>query len=51
MKVTRNIGMLLLAAWLVLTGLIPLLNLSFAGLGTVMAILAIAAGVLIVVGR
>jgi len=43
--------MLLLAAWLVLTGLIPLLNLSFSGLGTVMAILAIAAGVLIVVGR
>jgi hypothetical protein len=51
MKVTRNLGMLLLAVWLVLTGLIPLLNLSFSGLGTVMAILAIAAGVLIVVGR
>jgi len=51
MKVIRNLGMLLLAAWLVLTGLIPLLNLSFSGLGTVMAILAIAAGVLIVVGR
>jgi hypothetical protein len=51
MKVTRNVGMLLLAAWLVLTGLIPLLNLSFSGLSTVMAILAIAAGVLILVGR
>ncbi len=51
MKVTRNLGMLLLAAWLVMTGLIPLLNLSFSGLGTVMHILAIAAGVLIVVGR
>jgi hypothetical protein len=51
MKGTRNLGMLLLAAWLVMTGLIPLLNLSFSGLGTVMAILAIAAGVLIVVGR
>jgi hypothetical protein len=51
MKLTRNIGMLLLAVWLVMTGLIPLLNLSFSGLGTVMAILAIAAGVLIVVGR
>jgi len=51
MKVIRNLGMLLLAAWLVLTGLIPLLNLSFSGLGMVMAILAIAAGVLIVVGR
>ena len=49
MKITRNLGMLLLAAWLILTGLIPLLKLSFSGL--VMAILAIAAGVLIVVGR
>jgi len=51
MKLTRNIGMLLLALWLILTGLIPLLNLSFSGLGTVMALLAIAAGILIVVGR
>lgn len=51
MKVTRNVGMLLLAVWLILTGLVPLLNLSFSGLGTVMAILAIAAGVLVVVGR
>ena len=51
MKLTRNIGMFLLAIWLVLTGLVPLLNLSFSGLGTVMAILAIAAGVLIALGR
>src|SRR5205814_10645110 len=32
MKVIRDLGMLLLAAWLILTGLIPLLNLSFSGL-------------------
>ena len=51
MKLTSNIGMLLLAVWLVLTGLIPLLNFSFSGQGTVMAILAIASGILIVVGR
>jgi hypothetical protein len=51
MKLTRNIGMLLLALWLLLTGLVPLLNLSFSGAGTLMAILAIAAGVLIIVGR
>jgi hypothetical protein len=51
MRLTRNIGMFLLAVWLVLTGLVPLLNLSFSGLGTVMAILAIAAGVLIALGR
>jgi len=51
MKVTKNLGMLLLAIWLILTGLIPLLQLSFSGLSTVMTILAIAAGVLILVGR
>jgi hypothetical protein len=43
--------MLLLAIWLILTGLIPVLNLSFSQLGTVTAILAVAAGVLILVGR
>jgi len=51
MKVTRNLGMLLLGVWLIATGLIPLLNVSFSGLGTLMAALAIAAGVLIIVGR
>jgi hypothetical protein len=48
---TRNLGMLLLAIWLILGGLMPLLNLSFSGAGTIMGILAIAAGVLILVGR
>jgi hypothetical protein len=51
MRMTRSIGMLLLAIWLILTGLIPLLNFSFSGMGTAMAILAIAAGVLVLVGR
>ena len=51
MRVTRNIGMLLLAIWLILTGLIPVLNLSLSGLGTGMAVLAVAAGILIIVGR
>ena len=48
---TRNHGMLLLAIWLILGGLMPLLNLSFSGAGAIMAILAIAAGVLILIGR
>ena len=51
MKPTKNLGMLLLGIWLIASGLIPLLNLSFSGLGTVMAVLAIAAGALIVIGR
>jgi hypothetical protein len=51
MKLTKNLGMLLLGIWLVLTGLIPLLNLGVSGLVTVMAVLAIAAGALILIGR
>jgi hypothetical protein len=47
MKLNRNIGMILLAIWLILTGLLPLLNLSISGIGTIMALLAIAAGVFI----
>ena len=50
-KITKNLGMLLLAIWFVLTGLIQLLSLSFSGLGVIMAILAIAIGVLIALGR
>lgn len=51
MKITRNLGMLLLGIWLILSGLIPLIGISFSGMGTLMAILAIAAGVLIAVAR
>jgi hypothetical protein len=51
MQVTKNLGMLLVGIWLIATGLIPLLNLSFSGLGTLMAVLAIAAGACILVGR
>jgi hypothetical protein len=51
LRLTRNLGMLLLAIWLILTGLIPLLNLSLGRLSPLMAILAVAAGVLILIGR
>jgi hypothetical protein len=51
MKLNRSWGMLLLAAWLILRGLIPLFSIHLAESGAVMDILAIAAGVLIIVGR
>jgi hypothetical protein len=51
MRITKNIGFLLLAIWLILYGLIALFSLSFAGLGVIMGILAIAAGVFILLGR
>lgn len=51
MKLTRNIGMLLLAIWLILYGLIAVFGLTFTGLPILMGILAIAAGVFILIGR
>jgi len=51
MNFTKSIGMILLSAWLILYGLIALFAFSFQGLSLVMAVLAIAAGVLILLGR
>jgi len=50
-RLTKNLGMLLLGIWLIISGLIPLLKLSFEGLGTLLAVLALAAGALILAGR
>jgi len=49
MNFTKNIGLILLAIWLILTGLS-----AFASLGAltpILAILAIAAGIFILIGR
>jgi hypothetical protein len=51
MKLTKNLGFLLLGIWLILTGFISVLSFNFAGLSLIMGILAIAAGVLILLGR
>ena len=51
MRVTKSIAMLLLSIWLILTGLLTLVKFSFTGLDIIMAILAIAAGVFILIGR
>ncbi len=51
LKLSRTLGIQLLAIWLILTGLIELLNLNFTGLSIIMGILAIAAGVLILLDR
>jgi hypothetical protein len=49
MRFNRNIGFLLLAIWLILTGLSAFMSLG--GLGVILALLAIAAGVFILLGR
>ena len=51
MVITKNLGMLLLGIYLIASGLIPLLSISFANAGMVLAVLAVAAGVLILLGR
>lgn len=47
MKWIRNLGMFLLGIWLILTGLLPLLRITIPFSGTILALLAMAAGVLI----
>jgi hypothetical protein len=50
-RLPNNLGMILLSIWLILWGLIYVLSLSFAGLNLVMGILAIVAGVLLLLKR
>jgi hypothetical protein len=49
MRFTRNIGFLLLAIWLILTGISQLGVFTVPGI--IMGILAIAAGIFIIIGR
>jgi hypothetical protein len=49
MNITKNLGMLLLAIYLILVGITALLH--FALPGIVMALLALAAGILILIGK
>jgi len=51
LKLTKKLGMILLSIWLIVSGVIAIFNLSFTGLSIVMGILAIAAGVLILLDR
>jgi hypothetical protein len=51
MRLTRNMGMLLLGIWLILTGLLQVVSVSIPGIGSILALLAIVAGILILVGR
>jgi hypothetical protein len=48
----RNLGMLLLGLWLILTGLLPLLNIKLSStVATGLAVLGIVAGILILIRR
>ena len=48
----RNLGMILLGIWLILTGLLPLLNMKLSSTVTTgLAVLGIIAGILILLRR
>ena len=53
MKLPKNLGSILLAVWLILFGLLnaPFLRLGFTYSGDILAVLAIAAGVLLLLQR
>jgi hypothetical protein len=48
---TRNLGMLFLGIWLTLFGAQHFVHVSFANTGAIMAALALATGILILLGR
>ncbi len=50
-KLTKSLGMLLLGIWLILTGLMQVITLPIPEMGFVMAVLAIVAGIFILLGR
>ncbi len=50
LKLDRNLGMLLLAIWLIVTGLTRL-GISFSGISTIEGLLALASGILLVMKR
>jgi hypothetical protein len=50
-SMTRNLGMLLLAIYLIVSGAIAVLGLAFANMALIVGVLAIAAGICILLGR
>jgi len=51
MNLTKNLGMLLLGIWLIVTGLLQVVTIQIRAIVTILALLAIVAGVLIMMGR
>ena len=51
MKLNKNLGMILLSIWLIMTGMLAIFNIQFDGKDIVMSVLAIASGVLLLFGN
>jgi hypothetical protein len=50
-RFSKTWGARILAVWLILTGVVPLIKLNFTGSSEITAVLAIAAGVLLLLDR
>ena len=51
MRGARNLGMTLLAVWVLLTNLLFFLHIGIPGLGAIVAVIGILAGALLLAGR
>ena len=51
MKITKNVGFLLLGVWLVITGLLNVVELPIPSIDILLSILAIASGAMIILGK
>jgi hypothetical protein len=51
MRSSRSAGIILLSIWLILTGLMPLMRVDLPNSGMIMGILALVAGILLLIGR
>jgi hypothetical protein len=51
MSITKNIGMILLAIYLIVAGLIGLFGVNLGQLSVIIPILALAAGIFILIGK
>lgn len=51
MRLPKNLGMVLLAIWLIVTGLLVVVKIPIPSIEIILAVVAIAAGVLILLGR
>lgn len=50
-RFTANLGILLLAVWLIVSGLMQVLGFDFPSSGIILAVLAVAAGILLLLKR
>jgi hypothetical protein len=51
MKLTKSMGMLLLSIWLIVSGLLQVVSIPIPSIDILLAVLAIASGVFILLGK